>query len=74
MTGPALVALFFLQVACILAACRVVGWVAAGVGQPRMVAEIATGFLLGLSWLGWIADPVYRALSPAPTLPALSSC
>jgi hypothetical protein len=28
MTGPALVTLFFFQVACILTACRVVGWVA----------------------------------------------
>src|SRR4029453_16368696 len=72
MTSPSLVALFFLQVACILAACRVVGWVASRVGQPRVVAEMVTGFLLGPSFLGCIADPVPRALSPAESLPFLS--
>lgn len=72
MTAPSLLALFFFQVACILAACRVVGLVAARVGQPRVVAEMVTGFLLGPSFLGWVADPVYRALFPASSLPALS--
>jgi len=65
-------ALFFLQVACILAACRVVGWVASRVGQPRVVAEMVTGFLLGPSFLGWAAPPVYRALFPPASLPLIS--
>ena len=65
-------ALFFLQVACILAACRVVGWVASRVGQPRVVAEMVTGFLLGPSFLGWAAPPVYGALFPPVSLPLLS--
>jgi Kef-type K+ transport system membrane component KefB len=64
--------LFFLQVACILAACRAVGWLAARVGQPRVVAEMLTGFLLGPSFLGWMAPRLSAALFPAATLPAIS--
>ena len=72
MTGPAIIALFFLQVACILAACRAVGWIAVRVGQPRVVAEMVTGFLLGPSFLGWIAPAVSKTLFPAESLPALA--
>jgi Kef-type K+ transport system membrane component KefB len=72
MTGPSLAALFFLQVACILAACRAVGWIAARVGQPRVVAEMVTGFLLGPSFLGWIAPSVSQSLFSAESLPVLS--
>jgi Kef-type K+ transport system membrane component KefB len=72
MTGPAHVALFFIQVACILAACRGVGWIAARVGQPRVVAEMVTGFLLGPSFLGWIVPSAYQVLFPADSLSVLS--
>jgi Kef-type K+ transport system membrane component KefB len=72
MTGPSLAALFFLQVACILAACRAVGLIATRVGQPRVVAEMVTGFLLGPSFLGWIAPSVSQSLFPAESLPVLS--
>jgi Kef-type K+ transport system membrane component KefB len=43
---------FFLQIALILGACRVVGFVAARFGQPQVVAEMITGVLLGPSVFG----------------------
>jgi Kef-type K+ transport system membrane component KefB len=72
MTGPALTALFFLQLACILAACRLVGWLASRVGQPQVIAEMVTGFLLGPSFLGWFAEPLHHWLFPVSTLPIIS--
>jgi Kef-type K+ transport system membrane component KefB len=43
---------FFLQIAVILLACRLVGIVARRFGQPQVVAEMVTGVLLGPSFFG----------------------
>lgn len=43
---------FFLQIAVILLFCRVVGVVAARLGQPQVVAEMIAGVLLGPSLFG----------------------
>ena len=43
---------FFLQLAVVLAACRVVGLGARYLGQPQVVAEMLTGVLLGPSIFG----------------------
>ena len=43
---------FFLQLAVVLAACRVVGLGARYLGQPQVVAEMLTGVLLGPSVFG----------------------
>jgi len=43
---------FFLQLAVVLAACRLVGWIARHFGQPQVVAEMITGVLLGPSLFG----------------------
>jgi len=43
---------FFLQLAVVLAACRVVGLGARFLGQPQVVAEMLTGVVLGPSVLG----------------------
>ena len=43
---------FFLQLAVVLAACRVVGLGARFLGQPQVVAEMLTGVILGPSVLG----------------------
>jgi Kef-type K+ transport system membrane component KefB len=64
--------LFFLQVACILTASRAVGWVAARAGQPRVMAEMITGFLLGPSFFGWVAPDLSATLFPDASLPTLS--
>ncbi|TAE76619.1 MAG: cation:proton antiporter [Verrucomicrobia bacterium] len=48
----ALSASFFLQMAVILVACRLVGMVARKLGQPQVVGEMIAGVLLGPSLLG----------------------
>jgi Kef-type K+ transport system membrane component KefB len=63
---------FFLQLTVILAACRVVGWLAKRVGQPQVVAEMITGVILGPSLLGlfestrpaqqWLFPPASKAI------------
>lgn len=50
---PHLAASFFLQMAVILVACRVVGWLGRKVGQPQVVGEMIAGVLLGPSLLGY---------------------
>lgn len=62
---------FFLQLAAILAACRVVGWLARFAGQPQVVGEMIAGVALGPSLLGLIAPDFQKALFP-PTQPATS--
>jgi len=49
-----LAAQFFLQMAVILLACRVVGWLGRKVGQPQVVGEMIAGVLLGPSLLGYL--------------------
>ena len=53
MDGHALSYTFFIQMAVILAACRVVGAVARRFGQPQVVGEMIAGVLLGPSLLGY---------------------
>ena len=47
MTDAQIVSTLFAQVAVILLVCRAVGYVAARVGQPQVVAEMVAGFLMG---------------------------
>jgi len=55
---------FFLQLAVILVACRLVGVVAARFGQPQVVAEMITGVLLGPSLFGLLLPEAQRWLFP----------
>jgi Kef-type K+ transport system membrane component KefB len=55
---------FFLQLAIILAACRIAGIIAARLGQPQVVAEMITGVLLGPSLFGWVWPEAQAALFP----------
>lgn len=71
MTTTQLSAIFFLQMAVILAACRLVGWVARRVGQPQVVGEMIAGVLLGPSLLGQLAPSWQRALFPPESLRTL---
>ncbi len=64
--------LWLLQIAVILAACRLLRGVLGRIGQPPVVGEIIAGLLLGPSFLGWIAPHWYAALFPAASLPALN--
>lgn len=55
---------FFLQIAVILLACRVVGAIAARFGQPQVVAEMITGVLLGPSLFGMLVPEWQQWLFP----------
>jgi Kef-type K+ transport system membrane component KefB len=56
---------FFLELAVILAACRVVGLVARRIGQPQVVGEMIAGVILGPSLLGLMAPGVQQSLFPS---------
>lgn len=68
MSDSALAALVFLQLAVILLTCRLVGVIARRVGQPQVIAEMVTGFLLGPSLFGWVAPEWTAALFPTTGL------
>jgi Kef-type K+ transport system membrane component KefB len=55
---------FFLQVAFILAACRLVGWVAARLGQPQVVGEMIAGVVIGPSVFGALAPAAQQWMFP----------
>lgn len=68
MTNFDLSVLFFLQLAVILATCRVVGVLARRVGQPMAVGEMVAGVALGPSLFGAIAPGWHGALFPRPSM------
>ncbi len=68
MTNFGISVAFFLQIAIVLGACRLVGRLVRPLGQPQVVAEMITGVLLGPSLLGWIAPDFQARLFPKPTL------
>jgi Kef-type K+ transport system membrane component KefB len=55
---------FFIQIAVILAACRLVGIVARKLGQPQVVAEMIAGVCLGPSLFGLLAPEWQKLLFP----------
>ena len=62
---------FFLQIAVILMFCRVVGIIAAKLGQPQVVAEMIAGVLLGPSLFGALAPQWSAALFPKDSMKVL---
>lgn len=65
MTNAELSVAFFLQMAIIIAACRIVGWLAKRyLGQPQVVGEMIAGVILGPSLFGLLAPDVQAALFP----------
>ncbi len=61
-----------LQIAVILALCRLLHAVLERIQQPPVIGEIIAGLLLGPSFLGWLAPHWYERLFPASSLPALN--
>ncbi len=64
MTNAQLAFQFFVQLAVILAFCRLVGLIAARLGQPQVVAEMLAGVLLGPSLFGLIWPEAQHWLFP----------
>src|SRR5438105_14051547 len=58
---------FFLQLAVILLFCRLVGAIAARLGQPQVVAEMLAGVLLGPSLFGLLWPEAQPWLFPWDT-------
>ncbi|BBZ25966.1 potassium transporter [Mycolicibacterium madagascariense] len=56
---------FFLELAAIIVACRVVGLVARRLGQPQVVGEMVAGVILGPSVFGLFAPGLQHALFPS---------
>ena len=56
---------FFLQLAIILIACRIVGWIGRKyLGQPQVVGEMIAGVVLGPSLFGLLAPEIQAAIFP----------
>lgn len=65
--------LFFLQLAIILAVCRVVGLLLRHAGQPQVVGEMIAGVLLGPSLLGLLWPGAETWLFPRESSPVIYS-
>jgi Kef-type K+ transport system membrane component KefB len=64
---------FVLQIAVILAACRLTGALFRKIHQPRVVGEMFAGILLGPSLLGWVAPQFSAYLFPHSSLGSLNA-
>lgn len=64
---------FFLQLAFILGACRLVGLLFARLGQSPVVSEMVAGVLMGPSLMGWIFPGFSAYLFPPESKPVLFS-
>lgn len=63
-----LVAAVFLALAIVLIVCRIIGYVATKVGQPRVMGEVIAGLVLGPSLLGAISANAQATFFPSDTL------
>ena len=71
MTTFDLSVLFFLQMAFILAVCRVVGMIFKRLGQSQVVSEMIAGVIMGPSLMGWMLPEASAYLFPAESKPIL---
>src|SRR2546430_1484212 len=62
-----------LQIAVILAVCRLVGTLFQKIHQPRVVGEMFAGIMLGPSLLGWVAPQISAYLFPPSSLGFLNA-
>ena len=71
MTSFDLSVLFFLQLAFILAVCRVVGILFKQLGQSQVVSEMIAGVVMGPSLMGWLLPDFSAYLFPPESKPIL---
>jgi Kef-type K+ transport system membrane component KefB len=62
-----------LQLAVVLAVCRLVGEIFLKIHQPRVVGEMFAGIMLGPSLLGWVAPQASSYLFPVTSLGFLNA-
>ena len=65
--------LLLVQIAVILFAARMVGWLFRKLGQPQVMGEMVAGILLGPSLLGWLAPGISSTLFPTAGLGPLNA-
>ena len=68
-----LVASVFLALAIVLIVCRIFGYVATKVGQPRVMGEVIAGLVLGPSLLGAFSANLQATFFPSDTLAAIGT-
>ena len=72
MTPAELSIVFFLQMAVIIAVCRIVGWAAKRfLNQPQVVGEMIAGVILGPSLFGLLAPDIQQMIFPQESKPIL---
>jgi Kef-type K+ transport system membrane component KefB len=71
MSNHELSALFFLQLAIILAAVRLAGTLARKAGQPRVIGEMIAGILIGPTLLGRMFPELHARLIPTQSKPII---
>jgi Kef-type K+ transport system membrane component KefB/nucleotide-binding universal stress UspA family protein len=64
--------LLLIQIAAIVSASRLFGWLFSRFGQPQVIGEMIAGILLGPSLLGWAAPFISSHLFPASSISHLS--
>jgi Kef-type K+ transport system membrane component KefB len=62
-----------LQIAIVVAAARLFGWLFRHLHQPQVIGEMIAGIALGPSLLGWAAPSISNKLFPSESLVALNS-
>jgi Kef-type K+ transport system membrane component KefB len=68
MSTAQLSVVFFLQMAVILATCRLVGWLGQRyLQQPQVVGEMIAGVILGPSLFGWLLPELQKVVFPVET-------
>jgi len=65
--------MFFLQMAFILAVCRMTAWLFMKIGQSRVVSEMIAGVLMGPSLMGWMFPEFSAYLFPTESKAILFS-
>jgi Kef-type K+ transport system membrane component KefB len=68
-----LLAAFFIAVALVMLAARLMGQLAARVGQPRVMGEVLAGILLGPTLFGALLPDVQRAVFPPDVIPFIGA-
>jgi Kef-type K+ transport system membrane component KefB len=68
-----LVAAVFLALAIVLIVCRIFGYLATKIGQPRVMGEVIAGLVLGPSLLGAISADWQATFFPTDTLAAIGT-